>query len=94
MLELFGLVRYYRRFVWEFLNIAMLMTKLLQKNKKFEWDNKCEPSYMELGMRLTMLPVLISPFGMEGFIIYSDASSKGLGYVLMQHKKVVTYSSQ
>ena len=29
---------------------------------------------------------------MGGFVIYSDASRKGLGCVLMQHGKVITYA--
>ena len=29
----------------------------------------------------------------EGYVIYSDASKKVLGCVLMQHYKVVTYAS-
>ena len=32
--------------------------------------------------------------GCGGFIIYSDASKKGLGCVLMQHDKVVAYASR
>ncbi|GJT79704.1 putative reverse transcriptase domain-containing protein [Tanacetum coccineum] len=32
--------------------------------------------------------------GSGGFQIYSDASKKGLGYVLMQHGKVIAYASE
>ena len=28
------------------------------------------------------------------FVIYTDASHKGLWYVLMQHEKVITYASR
>lgn len=31
--------------------------------------------------------------GQEGFVVYNDASGKGLGCVLMQHGKVVAYAS-
>ena len=34
------------------------------------------------------------PSGDGGFVVYSDASKKGLGYVLMQHGKVITYASR
>ncbi|KAG8503466.1 hypothetical protein CXB51_001444 [Gossypium anomalum] len=37
-----GLVGYYRRFVKGFLMIATLLTKLLQKDVKFEWSEKCQ----------------------------------------------------
>ena len=42
--------------------------------------------------RLTTAPVLILPSRTEGFVVYSDASRKGLGCVLMQHGKVVAYA--
>nr|GFC59373.1 putative reverse transcriptase domain-containing protein [Tanacetum cinerariifolium] len=32
--------------------------------------------------------------GAENFIVYCDASHKGLGAVLIQNKKVVTYASR
>ena len=44
--------------------------------------------------RLTSALVLAIPLGIEGFMIYSDASKKGLGCVLMQHGKVIAYASR
>jgi hypothetical protein len=38
--------------------------------------------------------VLTIPSSSGGFVIYSDASHKGLGCVLMQHGKVVAYASR
>ncbi|KAI6687682.1 hypothetical protein NL676_024510 [Syzygium grande] len=40
-----GLADYYMRFVEGFLLIAMPMTRLLKKDVKFEWDDKCEGSF-------------------------------------------------
>ena len=37
-------------------------------------------------------PVLAIPEGNEGFVIYSDASKKGLGCVLLQQGKVIAYA--
>lgn len=39
-------------------------------------------------------PVLTLPYGTEGYEVYSDASKNGLGCILMQHGKVVVYSSR
>ena len=39
-------------------------------------------------------PVLTIPSNLGGLIIYSDASRKGLGCVLMQHGKVIAYASR
>ena len=41
-----------------------------------------------------MAPVLTTPKGPGGFEIYSNASHKGLGCVLMQNGKVVAYASR
>jgi len=58
------------------------------------WSEECEKSFQELKRRLTTTPVLTLPSGSEGFVVYSDASGKGLGCVLMQHGKVIAYASR
>ena len=80
-----GLASYYRRFVEGFSHLAMPLTRLTQKGAKFEWTGKCEESFQELKRRLVSAPILTIPLGSGGFAIYSDASRKGLGCVLMQH---------
>nr|GFA74174.1 hypothetical protein [Tanacetum cinerariifolium] len=47
-----------------------------------------------LRTRLVSAPVLTLPSGSGGFQIYSDASKKGIGCVLMQHGKVIAYVSR
>ncbi|WMV45647.1 hypothetical protein MTR67_039032, partial [Solanum verrucosum] len=54
----------------------------------------CEKSFQELKDRLTSTPVLTLPKGIDGFIVYCDASRIGLGYVLMHHGKVIAYASR
>ncbi|KAL8114916.1 hypothetical protein AgCh_021664 [Apium graveolens] len=44
--------------------------------------------------RFMGLAVLVLPDEQGNFVIYSDASYKGLGYVLMQHDKVIAYASR
>jgi len=39
-------------------------------------------------------PILTLPSGSGGFVIYSDASRRGLGCVLMQNGEVVAYTSR
>ncbi|GJR53374.1 putative reverse transcriptase domain-containing protein [Tanacetum coccineum] len=39
-------------------------------------------------------PILALPQGAENFIVYCDASHKGLGAVLMQNEKVIAYASR
>jgi hypothetical protein len=54
-----GLAGYYHRFIKDFSKIAKPMTKLLEKNKAFEWTAECQASFEELRKRLTSAPVLV-----------------------------------
>ncbi|GKB08298.1 retrovirus-related pol polyprotein from transposon TNT 1-94 [Tanacetum coccineum] len=55
-------------------------------------NEKREKSFVELKWRLAASPVLTLLSGTGGYQIYSDASKKGLGCVLMQHGKVIAYA--
>ena len=77
----------------DFYKIAVPLTKLTRKNEKFEWNEKCEKSFQELKQRLVSAPVLVIPDDKGELVIYSDASHKGLGCVLMQHGNVIAYAS-
>ena len=44
--------------------------------------------------RLTSARVLALPNGKDGFVVYSDASKKDLGCVLMQNDRVIAYASR
>ncbi|GKC63106.1 putative reverse transcriptase domain-containing protein [Tanacetum coccineum] len=68
------------------------MTKLTQKNVKFDWSEKAEASF-QLLKKLCSAPILALPEGSENFVVYCDASRKGLGAVLMQREKVIAYAS-
>nr|GEY30547.1 putative reverse transcriptase domain-containing protein [Tanacetum cinerariifolium] len=70
------------------------MTKLTQKKVKFEWGDKQESAFQLLKQKLCSAPILALPEGREDFIIYCDALNKGLGIVLMQREKVISYSSR
>nr|GFB35679.1 putative reverse transcriptase domain-containing protein [Tanacetum cinerariifolium] len=75
------------KFVEGFSRLALPLTKLMRKGEKFVWNEEREKSFEELKHRLVSAPVLTLPSGSGGFQIYSDASKKGLGCVLMQHGK-------
>ncbi|GKU97795.1 hypothetical protein SLEP1_g10885 [Rubroshorea leprosula] len=87
-----GLAGYYRRFVGDFSRIALPMTRLIRKDTKFEWTPECEKSFLTLKEKLVTAPVLALPINGGKFTIYSDASKKGLGCVLMQKNRVITYA--
>ncbi|KAL0559480.1 hypothetical protein IC582_004091 [Cucumis melo] len=89
-----GLAGYYRRFVENFSRIATPLTQLTRKGAPFVWSKACEDSFQTLKQKLVTAPVLTVPDGSGSFVIYSDASKKGLGCVLMQQGKVVAYASR
>ncbi|GJT28072.1 putative reverse transcriptase domain-containing protein [Tanacetum coccineum] len=69
------------------------MTKLTQKNVKFDSSEKAEAAFQLLKQKLCSAPILALPEGSENFVVYCDASRKGLGAVLMQREKVIAYMS-
>ncbi|GKB09381.1 putative reverse transcriptase domain-containing protein [Tanacetum coccineum] len=92
--QFLGLAGYYRKFIEGFSNIAKSITKLTQKKVKFDWGDKEEKDFQLLKEKLCSAPILALPEGAENFIVYCDASHKGLGVVLMQNEKVIAYASR
>ncbi|XP_075515714.1 uncharacterized protein LOC142550524 [Primulina tabacum] len=82
-----GLAWYYRRFIGDFSKIALPLATLTRKTVKFEWTNEYQQAFQVLKDNLTSAPVLALPQGVEDFVVYTDASKKGLGAVLMQRGK-------
>ncbi|GJS44085.1 putative reverse transcriptase domain-containing protein, partial [Tanacetum coccineum] len=70
------------------------MTKLTQKKVKFDWVDKQEAAFQLLKEKLCSAPILDLPEGAENFIVYCDASHKGIGVVLIQNEKVIAYASR
>nr|GFB49511.1 putative reverse transcriptase domain-containing protein [Tanacetum cinerariifolium] len=91
--QFLGLAGNHRRFIEGFSKIAKPMTKLTQNKVKFEWGDKQEAAFQLLKQKLCSAPILALPEGSEDFIVYCDASNKGLGVVLMQREKVISYAS-
>ncbi|GJV12650.1 hypothetical protein Tco_1354191 [Tanacetum coccineum] len=53
-----------------------------------------EEAFQLLKQKLCAAPILALPEGSEDFVVYCDASIKGLGAVLMQRMKVIAYASR
>ncbi|GJZ68781.1 putative reverse transcriptase domain-containing protein [Tanacetum coccineum] len=51
-------------------------------------------AFQTLKNKLCSVPILALPQGAENFIVYCDASHKGLGVVLMKNEKVIAYASR
>nr|GEU52294.1 putative reverse transcriptase domain-containing protein [Tanacetum cinerariifolium] len=85
--QFLGLAGYYRRFIEGFSKIAKSMTKLTQKGIKFDRGEKEENAFQLIKQKLFSALILALPKGSKDFVVYCDASHKGLGAVLMQREK-------
>nr|GEY84421.1 putative reverse transcriptase domain-containing protein [Tanacetum cinerariifolium] len=92
--QFLGLAGYYRRFIEGFLKIAKPMIKLTQKKIKFEWGDKQEAAFQLLKQKLCSAPILALLEGSKDFVAYCNASIKGLGAVLIQMDKMISYVSR
>nr|GEV62187.1 hypothetical protein [Tanacetum cinerariifolium] len=92
--QFLGLAGYYWRFIEGFSKIARPMTKLTQKSVKFDMGEKAEVAFQLLKQKLCSALILASPKGSENFVVYYDASHKGLGVVLIQKENVIDYASR
>jgi hypothetical protein len=80
-----GLAGHYRRFIPNFSKIAKPVTKL---------SEACDEAFRNLKKLLTTSPMLAQPDIAKPFDVYCDASDIGLGGVLMQEGRVISYSSR
>ncbi|KAI3821562.1 hypothetical protein L1987_09130 [Smallanthus sonchifolius] len=92
--QFLGLAGYYKRFIENFLKIALPLTTLTQKEKKYDWSDQQESAFQLLKQKLCSAPILSLPEGIDNFVVYCDASHQGLGCVLMQKDKVIAYASR
>jgi hypothetical protein len=73
-----GLAGYYRRFIDGFSTLLGPLTALTRKNALFVWSDEFEASFQELKRQLVIAPILTLPMEFVGFVVYIDASKKGL----------------
>jgi len=89
-----GLASYYQRFIEGFFALLGPLTAFTRKNAQYECSEECEASFQELKRRLVTAPMLTRPMESVGYEVYTDASQKGLGCILMQQGRVVSYASR
>ncbi|GJW70121.1 putative reverse transcriptase domain-containing protein [Tanacetum coccineum] len=59
-----------------------------------DWASPKSPTEIRQFLGLAGAPILALPEGIEDFIVYYDASIKGLGAVLIKREKVIAYASR
>ena len=86
--SLVGLISYYSKFIPNFSEIKAVLTDLLRNNmpERIVWTDECERALSFLKKILNSRPVLILPNIKERFVLQTDASSLGIGAVLLQYR--------
>ena len=96
----FGLIGFYRSFISNFSHIATPLSELTKEGEsnKVRWDEPQQKAFDSLKQALTMQPILKMADLSKPFTLQVDASSAGLGAVLLQDeegkKRPIAYASR
>ena len=79
-----GLAGYYRRYVKNFTAITGPLHALTRKDTVFHWGPDCQDAFDRLKTLLTTSPITAFPDFSLSFRLYTEASTAGLGAILVQ----------
>jgi hypothetical protein len=82
-----GHARFYRRFIKDFSKITKALTRLLQKDVEYEFDEECLHAFQTLKQSLISAPIMQLPDWNLPFEIMWDASDYAIRAVLGQRKE-------
>ncbi|GJS32619.1 reverse transcriptase domain-containing protein [Tanacetum coccineum] len=82
-----GHAGFYHRFIKDFSKISRPMTKLLEKDSVFNFDEECNKAFETLKEKLTNAPIMVSPNWSLLFELMCDASDFAVGAVLGQREE-------
>lgn len=79
-----GLASFFRRFMKNFALVASPISELLKKGVEFKWSERCQEAFKKIKEALTSEPVVIQFRSGYETELHTDASSVGLGAILLQ----------
>ena len=95
-----GMMNYYRKFIPDHLaTILKPLTALLQHNVKWAWNSVCDKAFQEAKQLLIAAPVLVHYDPALPMRMAADASSHGIGAVILHvfpngEEKPIAYASR
>ncbi|KAJ9539125.1 hypothetical protein OSB04_031858 [Centaurea solstitialis] len=93
-----GHIGFYRRFIKDFSKLTWPLSKLLEKDDAFIFNEDCVKAFDLLKRQLTNAPIMVPPDWNQPFEIMCDASEYVVGVVLEQrindHFQPISYVSQ
>lgn len=89
-----AMANYYRKFINNFSVITIPLNKLTKKNSIFSWDAQCQNAFDKIKTLLCSAPLLAYPDYSKEFTVTVDASKLGVGSVLSQDDKPISYASK
>ena len=84
--QFLSLIRYYRKFVPRFSDLARPLNALTRKNMEFEWTQICQESFDLLKTSLMIEPILTYPDPNLRYVLFTDVSKYAWACVLTQEK--------
>ena len=84
--QFLGHAGFYRRFIQDLSMLSRPLCKLLAKDAKFVWDERCQKSFDQLKQFLTTTLIVRAPNWQLPFEVMCDASDFAIGAVLAQRE--------
>ena len=91
---LLGFVQYLAKFIANLLEITAPLRQLLEKDIPWHWDSEQQSAFKLLKEKVSHAPVLRYYDPKKDLVMSVDASSKGLGSVILQEGQPIAYASR